>query len=236
MTALLNAAAQPGTEEELAGMSAFVQAFTAEVTAPTLTSRSHSMFAGRITRRATAMVAITLLAAGTAAAAAGGALTHIPSPFSGSHHAAEVLGIDTTTSDVSTSIDPSTTTDGTDHSAEGPDAADEAAFGLCQAWTNGGDKKADNPAFSALDDAATANTESVDEYCADVHTAHEAAHSGDDSASSSSTPEDHAGSSVTLPEQADPHATLPDEAGGSGKGGPTTTDHSNSGKGSQPQG
>ncbi len=76
---VLRAAHQPAMSEELSGMAAMVQQFTAEVTVPATTRRSSSMFATRLTRRAATMVAITLLAAGTAAASAGGAL---PSPFS----------------------------------------------------------------------------------------------------------------------------------------------------------
>ena len=81
--ALLRAAGRPAEGDELVGMAALVQQFSAQVTADiaaeatapaALTPRSHSMLATRLTRRATAMVAITLLAAGTAAAAAGGVL------------------------------------------------------------------------------------------------------------------------------------------------------------------
>ncbi len=102
LSELLRAAAQPGSPEELQGMAAFVQQFTAEVASTTVTSRSTSMFASRITRRATAIVAVTLLAAGTAAAAAGGTDLN---PF----HTVE-LETELETDDADGSLDDPTTT------------------------------------------------------------------------------------------------------------------------------
>ena len=60
---VLRAAHQAATSEELSGMAATVQRFTAAVTAPATTHRSSPMFATRLTRRAATMVAVTLLAA-----------------------------------------------------------------------------------------------------------------------------------------------------------------------------
>ena len=204
--ALLRAAHQPASSEELSGMAAMVQAFTAEVAVahPSTISRSHPMFATRITRRAATMVAVTLLAAGTAAAAAGGVL---PTPFSGTSHTetiGTVLGSDTSltgdTTDTgvdSTGVD-GTETDGTETDGTGVDTTgvDSTSVdstvtdgtevsdgrgnghefkGLCTAWTNGAAKSADNPSFSRLKTAADAAGQTIDEFCVTV-----LANAGDD--------------------------------------------------------
>ena len=161
MDALLSAAAQPGTEEELAGMSAFVQVFTAEVTASTLTFRSHSMFAGRITRRATAMIAITLLAAGGAAAAAAG--VDLPNPFS-SDSTAEVRPNSDTTDD--NSIVDTTDVDSSDLISL--DSVSPELHDLCEAWAKDANQDASDPAFADLAAAAEQDGLSIDDYCAAV--------------------------------------------------------------------
>jgi hypothetical protein len=59
----------------------------------------------------------------------------------------------------------------------GPDVTGPAQFGLCTAWSASGKPK--NPgaiAFKNLSDAATAAGQTVEEFCAPVIAAHEAAH------------------------------------------------------------
>lgn len=181
---VLAAARQPATAAELAGMSAVVQRFAAAAADPVNShTRSRSMRGTRITRRAAVAVVATLLTAGTAAAAAGGVL---PSPFEGTSDAvvdsssteasttAAATTVESATTEASTTADPgavqapivdgSSTTD----DQVGPDATGPAAFGLCTAWTHGAPKHTDNPAFGALQRAADAAGQSIDDYCATV--------------------------------------------------------------------
>jgi hypothetical protein len=117
---LLAAAHQPATVEELSAMSAVVAQFSAAVVAPVVTDspeplRSRStMFSTRIPKRAALMATVGILAVGTAAAAAGGALPHMPSPFSAPR--AELVepndegGTTTTAATTTATTDGSTTT------------------------------------------------------------------------------------------------------------------------------
>lgn len=165
---VLRAAAQPATAEELQGMAAFVQMFTAEVANTTTPTPIRStMRATRITRRATAMVAITLLAAGTAAAAAGGALDSLPGPF---HKDSAEVKPETTEDSVDDTDATDDTTDGI--TLDSPTFAPEL-HGLCEAWTNGATKDATDPAFTTLADAAAAAGQTIDEFCVVVQAAHE---------------------------------------------------------------
>ena len=185
MDALLSAAAQPGTEEELAGMSAFVQVFTAEVTASTLTFRSHSMLAGRITRRATAMIAITLLAAGGAAAAAAG--VDLPSPFS-SAVTAEVLSNSDTTDD--NSIVDTTDVDSSNLISLDGDSDSPELHDLCEAWAKDANQDANAPAFADLAAAAEQATQSIDDFCAAVSNDDDDSDDSDDDNSTDNSSDD----------------------------------------------
>ena len=136
------------------------------------------MIATRITRRAATIVAITLLAAGTAAAGAGGGL---PSAFNAPD--SEVVGDPTTTGAESTTTAETTPTLEVEDEGESdvllivvtdelpssttlhdPETADH--YGKCTAWTNGAEKKITNPSFAELQVAADEGAVSVDEYCA----------------------------------------------------------------------
>ena len=237
--ALLRAAHQPASSDELSGMAAMVQAFTAEVAAasPTTTSRSTPMFATRITRRAATMVAVTLLAAGTAAAAAGGVL---PTPFSGPAHTETVdtiqtvpgsdtvvtgdttLGTAVDSTDTAGSEVEGTEVEGTEvegTEVESTEVGDDHGAGhelkgLCTAWTNGTDKNPENPSFARLKSAADAAGQSIDDFCVAVL----AAEPGDDHGHGTEPGDDHG------------HGTEPgDDNGGnhgggnSGNGGPAST-------------
>ena len=125
------------------------------------------MRATRITRRATAMVAITLLAAGTAAAAAGGALDSLPGPF---HKDSAEVKPETTEDSVDDTDATDDTTDGI--TLDSPTFAPEL-HGLCEAWTNGATKDATDPAFTTLADAAAVAGQTIDEFCVVVQAAHE---------------------------------------------------------------
>lgn len=175
---LTAAARQAPSEGELAGMSAAVAAFqgvvTPPVSAPGTSTRSVSyMFNTRIPKRAAVITAITVLAAGTAAAAAAGA---VPSFGSSAHP--EDVSVTTVEGETSTTADPgtttttdgstTTTTDGSTTTTDGAttttDVTDDSVllypgrdFGLCTAWTHGAPKKVTNPAFSYLVDQAMAD-------------------------------------------------------------------------------
>ena len=161
------------------------------------------MIATRITRRAATIVAVTLLAAGTAAAASGALpafsdtdppadVAFVPASTvveSTTTEASEVV-VTTTTAETTATSDVETDGDATDDVAELPVAEPDATvhdpknannFGKCTAWTHGAKKKLTNPAFAELQTAADDGTVSVDEYCAATIAAHEAEH-GDDEA------------------------------------------------------
>jgi len=249
---LLQSAHGPATAAELSGMASMVQQFTATVLDPTLTpatttSRRPRMFATRITRRAAAVVAVTLMAAGTAAAAAGGALPDVFSTDDPSI-AAETSLVDTTLDDDSDdATDDATETtdvDVTDDSvldSLGPDAAGEAAHGLCESYERGNnddrgsdnrnDRADDNPSNTNpptlnLEQAAADAGVTVDEYCTAVLAAHEAEdeadEEGDDSTESTIDEDDSNSGSGNRPT-----ITTPDRSGSnSGRGGNSDSDDS----------
>ena len=188
---VLRIAQQAGSVTELAQMADKVQMFSAEVTAgaPAVsirstaqtatttflthdTTRSTPMFATRITRKAFTIVAITLLAAGTAAAAAGGALPMfvdeepaviVDNGGSGKLDAAEDVN-DPTESEDSTDVEttmPPTSDAVVENNIGGVDV-----HGKCTAWTSGATKDATNPSFAELQVAADAAGVTIDEYCA----------------------------------------------------------------------
>ena len=134
------------------------------------TNRSYPMFATRITRKALSIVAITLLAAGTAAAAASGALPMFV------EDSTEVVD------DANTSVTDAPDVGDSDNSSE---SADDGAVvppsvvsvvvnkngevdrhGKCTAWTHGAAKDATNPSFAELQVAADDAGLTIDEYCA----------------------------------------------------------------------
>ena len=185
--ALLNAAQQAGTPSELAGMSAMVQQFTAAITAPVVDTpapiAARSRFAGRITKRAALMAGLGVFVAGTAAAAAGGVL---PSAITAPFHAprAEVLsGADTSvpnsqaTTTVAGSAPVTTAVTGStlfgddanesDDQGEGTEHSSRL-FGLCTAWTDGVAKDPTLKPFHDLAEAASAQSQTVEQFCADV--------------------------------------------------------------------
>ena len=196
--AVLRAAHQAATEDELLGMAALMQRFAAEVveSSPATIHRSFPMFNARIPRRVAAIVAVTLLAAGTAAASAGGAFSSSsPSP---TEHV--VLRDDSPTNEGSTTstteapADEPTTTEAAEEpttaaptQAPTTKAADSAGvhedshlYGKCTAFTHGSAKDLANPSFSELQVQAGSVGGSVDVYCAGVINAHKAAHAADD--------------------------------------------------------
>lgn len=141
------------------------------------TIRSNPMFATRITRKAMTIVAITLLAAGTAAAAAGGALPMFEKDDTNVvvHEPVEAQVID----DFSHQSDNQQSSDDSKPVTQAATViavlnADEASsntadfFGKCTAWGNGAAKDATNPAFADLQAAADASTLTIDEFCATV--------------------------------------------------------------------
>ena len=150
------------------------------------------MIATRITRRAATIVAVTLLAAGTAAAAALPAISDADAPTdvafvptstiveSTPTEASEVVVTATATADVVTDGDATGDVAALPVAEPGATVHDPKTanhFGKCTAWTHGAEKKLTNPAFAKLQTAADADgTVSVDEYCAATIAAHEAEH------------------------------------------------------------
>ena len=126
------------------------------------------MFATRISRKALSIVAITLLATGTAVAAAGGAL-----PMFVDDGTEEV--VDNGDADAAVVEDvgaePESAEDGASVTPRVVDVVennngDIDHHGKCTAWTNGAAKDAANPSFAELQVAADAAGLTVDEYCA----------------------------------------------------------------------
>jgi hypothetical protein len=182
---LVRAASQPASAEELATMATRVQQFTAEVNAAATANtpafidspRRNFMTSTRMTRRALSIVAITLLAAGTAAAAAGGALPM----FEDDSNELVLEGGDTSVLD-----EGSDTTVADDESSDSsvPERENHNGsvdhFGKCTAWTHGSAKDATNPSRVELQVAADAAGLSIDDYCATVLAAKGAEDESDD--------------------------------------------------------
>lgn len=188
---LFAAAHQPATDAELSGMAAAMEQFSAAISgtahpvAAVSTSGVISMFGTRVTKRAAFIVGCTLLVAGTAAAAAGGAV-HVPF-FSSSDSAATSTsiavtsssGADTSAGGSSTSIDDK----GTDSTLDSALVAEDSA--LCTAVTASSASTSvasSNSVDDKLSQDATANGKSVDDFCAEVEAQHAA---GDDVTGSS---------------------------------------------------
>jgi hypothetical protein len=182
--ALLDAMRAPATPDELEGMAAFVQQFSASVTtshaAPSAAHRTGvvHMLTTRITKRAAAVVAVTLLTAGTAAAAAGGV---IPTPFVAStdDSAATSISLPISSADdsaTSSSIDDSATSSSVDGSVTSSSVDDSGAFphdahDQCEAVQKGIATEADTAALSAQ---AASMGVSVADYCVLADAAHDA--------------------------------------------------------------
>lgn len=187
---VLRAARQPGSVAELANRAVYVRQFCVEVAATATASRTQthafsnqcrsddslgsvSMFSTRITRKALSIFAITLLAAGTAAAAAGGALP----VFDGVAKEVVVESGDHTDVNVADGPDAADNDQPTNEDAS-PEGIVPAVVenqngvvdhhGKCTAWTNGSAKNASNPSFAELQVAADAVELTIDEYCATV--------------------------------------------------------------------
>lgn len=230
LDALLGAARQGATPDELRHMDAVLDQFTAVVVGgvraadvdtpdPVPSPRSsRTVFNTRIPRRAAAIVVATFFVAGTAAAAAGGVL---PTPFSAADDPVlvDATGVDDT-SVTDSSLDgvtDDTGVDGTDGvDDDGIDETDGSTpedhsqsgrdFGNCQAWLNGADKDPANPAFSHLADEAAEAGVTIDEYCATLVDDHDAEHPGDDADDEADDDadddgDDRGGSSPSLPDQ-----------------------------------
>lgn len=197
---LLEAMRAPATPDELVGMAAFVQQFSASVTSSRTATPAADrtgvvhMLTTRITKRAAAMVAVTLLTAGTAAAAAGGV---IPTPFVASSDDAPttVVSVSTSSSDdsapSSTTGDPATTSS-IDDSATSSSVADSGAMphdahDQCEAAQKGLASDADRAALAAQ---AASMGISVADYCMLADAAHDA---GDDHGSGGHGADDPAG-------------------------------------------
>jgi hypothetical protein len=249
---VLAAAHQPATSEELAGMMAMVSGFTAAVVVPAQDSpepvRSTSrMLTSRITTRAAVMASVGLLVAGTAAAAAGGA---IPSPFHAARaHIAIAADVSTTAAGDTTTTaagGPTTTEAGEPTSAEagetntteagepttvageptttvaGAVPGDGRHHGLCEAWSHDNHKQP-NPALSSLDSDAKATGKTVGRFCNDVISQWNHRH-GHDPVSSTTTTTTATGESTTTTTEPQhpqgPPSTLPHP-----KGPPVTLPH-----------
>lgn len=198
---LFAAAGGPPTDDELVAASAAAAAFTARAALPAAasTSRSRTMKPStRIPRRVIAATVGVLLTAGTAAAASGvlttdrtwdradveETATSIPDTSIPDTSTPDSTVPDTTVPTDDTVITDPVTTDAAEPTdttvAQGPDATGPAAYGLCTAWSNGHEKNMQNPAFGALQAAADAAGQTVEEYCAAVLDAKDATRGHDD--------------------------------------------------------
>jgi len=206
------------------------------------------MLTSRITTRAAVMASVGLLVAGTAAAAAGGA---IPSPFHAARaHIVVAADVSTTAAGDTTTTaagEPTTTEAGEPSTTEAGEPTTTAAgepttteagepttvvgavpddgrhHGLCEAWTHGNHKKP-NPAFSTLDSDAKASGKTVDQFCNDVISQWSHRH-GHDSVQSTTTTTTATGDPTTTvttepQRQHGPPSTLPHP-----KGPPVTLPH-----------
>lgn len=143
------------------------------------------MISTRLPKRAAIIGAVTVVLAGTAAAAAANV---VPSPWA-SPRVAQTKPFATTTTAASTTTGETTTVPSTEAPATTePGATDSSValypgrdYGLCTAWTNGAPKRITNPAFSYLVDQAVtdaaaaaapadeaATRAAVDAYCEKV--------------------------------------------------------------------
>ena len=143
------------------------------------------MIASRVSRRAAAIVSVSLVAAGTAAAAAGGVL---PNPLS-----SDPAPVVVETTEPTESTETTISTDSTlPEIVEVPGLADEVAVeamhDLCETWFEGDVLEIPTEVQAAADEQAM----TVDDYCALVHDAHESYEdeSDDDSDESEDESED----------------------------------------------
>jgi len=185
---LFAAAAGPPTDDELASSAAAASWFAARAGRPSAVSsargRPPARRATRVPRRVIGVTVGVLLTAGTAAAASGALGTSRPAwPSAGRAEAtpstAATAVVETSvvvTVAADTTVEPTvavsepappTLPSGT-APAQGPDASGPAVDGLCIAWSHGHQQHSDNPALGALEAAADAADQTVEEYCADV--------------------------------------------------------------------
>lgn len=246
---LTAAAHQAPTEGELAGMTSAVAAFQAVVTAPAsaagaATTRSVShMISTRLPKRAAIISAVTVVLAGTAAAAAAGAVPSFGSPSIGEDPVVTTIEGETTStattdpnstttdsSTTSTTEDP-TTTEASETTEPGTTGTSVALYpgrdyGLCTAWTHGAPKKITNPAFSYLVDQAVADAAApeapadeaatraaVDEYCDKVIADKKGTDDGDDATDDTEATDDETTETATSVDH-----TAPSHPSGNGKG------------------
>ena len=171
--ALLRAAAQPATGEELKGAAEFTAALRTEVASgtapvtPTTPMKRSTMFGSRLTRRSVAMVAATLLVAGTAAAA-GGALRSTATPSVTSDTVAGTTDPGTTTPTSDTVLDTTgtvlDTVVDTVVDTTGPAlVVDHATHEACEEWIEGEATEEEAALAQAAADEAGLP---IDEFCA----------------------------------------------------------------------
>jgi hypothetical protein len=172
--------ADPPTNHPIAGPAAAFDvahpSYEAYMSADAL--RSNPLFATRITRKALTIVAITMLAAGTAAAAAGGALPMFQKDDANAIVHEDVdsnvivdLG-DHADNEQSGDQSPPVTQPATDDTV----VVDEGAFvmidffGKCMAWTNGSAQDATSSSFDDLRAAANEASLTIDGFCGTIVT------------------------------------------------------------------
>jgi hypothetical protein len=155
------------------------------------------MFGTRITKRAAIIVGCTLLAAGTAAAAAGGA---IPTPFThDSGTSRSIVSVDPSNSSATSADDKSASTDSSidDKSTDTTLTTSPEDAALCATATANTTASTDATS-SSVDDKlahdAKANHKSVDDFCTEVEAEHA---NGDDNGTDANGSIDDHGNDVS---------------------------------------
>lgn len=165
---VLRAAAAPAHAEELAGENAAVAAFRSAALAP-VPSRP-SVFRRTLTKALVVKGVLVLAIAGSTGVVLAASEGALPVPWSDRTDHAPGNGttpVTTTTVPKPGNPDPNAPEGSVDDGKRHAATPDPSIAGLCDAYTSGGDKDLDNPAFDVLADAA-GGPDRIPEYCETV--------------------------------------------------------------------
>lgn len=164
---LLRAAAAPAHAEELAGENAAVAAFRSAALAPA--PARPSAFRRTLTKALVVKGVLALAIAGSTGVVLAASEGALPVPWSDrpDHAPGNGTTVTTTTTPKPGNPAPNAPESGVDDGKRYAATPDPSIAGLCDAYTSGGDKNLDNPAFGALADAA-GGPDRIPEYCETV--------------------------------------------------------------------
>jgi hypothetical protein len=164
---VLRAAAAPAHAEELAGEDTAVAAFRSAALAPV--PGRPSALRRTLTKALVVKGVLALAIAGSTGVVLAASEGALPVPWSDRQDEAPVNSTTTVppTAPKPGNPDPNAPAGGADDGKQHAATPDPSITGLCDAYTSGGEKDLDNPAFGALADAA-GGRDRIPEYCETV--------------------------------------------------------------------